>query len=224
MPKIFLDYGHGGNDPGAIGFGIKEKDINLKIGKRVKHHLERHAQTVIESRVGDTNPSLGERSSLANRNYVDVAISLHCNSFSTSNARGVEIYKYGNGSRETALAKSILNSIIKENLYTDNRGIKTENFHMVREIQTASVLLEMAFISNQSDNKILTQKSEEMSIAIAKGILSYFDIQYKAETVNKAPNSQLYRVQVGAYQYKENAQAMQKKLQELGITSVIVTY
>ena len=41
--KYLLDYGHGGNDPGAIGIdNIKEKDLVLEIGKRVKYHLERH--------------------------------------------------------------------------------------------------------------------------------------------------------------------------------------
>ena len=155
MPKVFLDYGHGGEDPGAVAGGYKEKDIVLSIGKRVKYHLQRHNFQVVESRSGDTNPSLTERSNKANNNFVDVAVSLHCNSFTDSSAQGVEIYTYGHGNREIGLAKAILNQIIKTKLYTKNRGIKQANFHMVREIKTASVLLEMAFISNAEDRNIL---------------------------------------------------------------------
>ena len=52
--KFLLDYGHGGNDPGAIGIdGVKEKDIVLEIGKRVKYHLERHQIIIIESIIID---------------------------------------------------------------------------------------------------------------------------------------------------------------------------
>ena len=139
MPTIFLDYGHGGEDPGAIGFGTKEKDITLQIGKRVKYHLERHQQKVIESREDDSNPSLTERSNKANANNVDIAVSLHCNAFTSSSAKGVEIYKYSNGNRETQLANEILKAIKKSDLYSLDRGVKTENFNMVREIKTASV-------------------------------------------------------------------------------------
>ena len=78
--KYLLDYGHGGNDPGAIGIdGVKEKDIVLEIGKRVKYHLERHGQIVIESRDSDKTVSLSERSNKANVNKVDLCISIHCN-------------------------------------------------------------------------------------------------------------------------------------------------
>ena len=71
--KYLLDYGHGGNDPGAIGIdNLKEKDIVREIGKRVKHHLERHQQTVLESRPNDETVSLTERSNKANNNNVNL--------------------------------------------------------------------------------------------------------------------------------------------------------
>lgn len=224
MPTIFLDYGHGGEDPGAIGFGTKEKDITLQIGKRVKYHLERHQQKVIESREDDSNPSLTERSNKANANNVDIAVSLHCNAFTSSSAKGVEIYKYSNGNRETQLANEILKAIKKSDLYSLDRGVKTENFHMVREIKTASVLLEMGFITNDVDYKILTTKQEEYAIAITKGILNFYSMTYVSERVTDevVATGKLYRVQVGAYSYKENAVNMQKKLEGLGIQSIIV--
>jgi N-acetylmuramoyl-L-alanine amidase len=222
MPKVFLDYGHGGNDPGAISGPYKEKDFTLSIGKRVKYHLERHNLKVVESREGDTNPSLTERSNKANANWVDLAVSLHCNSFTDSSAQGVEIYTYGQGNREIGLAKAILNQIIKAKLYTKNRGVKQANFHMVREIKTASVLLEMAFISNANDRNILLNKQEEMAIAITKGILSFYEMSYKNDNKSNTTSDKLYRVQVGAFRERSNAEKLANELKARGYDVIIV--
>lgn len=221
MPKVFLDYGHGGNDPGAVAGNYKEKDIALAIGKRVKYHLERHNLKVVESREGDTNPSLTERSNKANANNVDVAVSLHGNSFTDSSAQGVEIYTYGQGNREMGLAKAILKQITNnKNLYTKNRGVKQANFHMVREIKTASVLLEMAFITNSEDRNILLNKQEEMAIAITKGILSFYEMSYKTEKT-AVQTDKLYRVQVGAFREKANAEKLANELKLKGYSTYI---
>lgn len=223
MLKVFLDYGHGGEDPGAVAGAYKEKDIALAIGKRVKYHLERHNLKVVESREGDTNPSLTERSNKANSNYVDVAVSLHCNSFSDSSAQGVEIYTYGQGNREIGLAKAILKQITSnKNLYTKNRGVKQANFHMVREIKTASVLLEMAFISNDMDRNILLNKQEEMAIAITKGILDFYEMSYKNDSQRNVTSDKLYRVQVGAFREKANAERLANELKQKGYSTYIV--
>jgi N-acetylmuramoyl-L-alanine amidase len=222
MPKVFLDYGHGGNDPGAISGSYKEKDITLSIGKRVKYHLERHNFQVVESRSDDSNPSLESRSNKANANNVDVAVSLHCNAFSVNSAQGVEIYTYGQGNRVIGLAKAILNQIIKDKLYTKNRGVKQANFHMVREIKTASVLLEMAFISNADDRNILINKQEEMAIAITKGILSFYEMSYKSDSQSNATSDKLYRVQVGAFKERANAEKLANELKSKGYSTYIV--
>lgn len=222
MPKVFLDYGHGGNDSGAVAGNYKEKDIVLAIGKRVKYHLQRHNLSVVESREGDTNPSLTERSNKANANFVDVAVSLHCNSFTDNSAQGVEIYTYGQGNRENGLAKAILNQIVKAKLYTKNRGVKQANFHMVREIKTASVLLEMAFLSNAEDRNILLNKQEEMAIAITKGILSFYEMSYKNDNKSNSTSDKLYRVQVGAFREKANAEKLANELKQKGYSTYIV--
>lgn len=219
MPKIFLDYGHGGSDTGAISGSYKEKEFTLAIGKRVKYHLERHNFSIVESREGDTNPSLSERSSKANNNNVDVAVSIHCNSFSDVSARGTEIYTFGQGTREIGLAKAILNQVIKDGLYSVNRGVKQANFHMVREIKTASVLFETAFISNSEDRNILINKQEQLAISIAKGILNFYDTQYKNET---SSSDKLYRVQVGAFREKANAEKLANELKAKGYSTYIV--
>ena len=221
MPKVFLDYGHGGNDPGAVSGQYKEKDFNLAIGKRVKYHLERHNFQVVESREGDTNPSLRERSNKANANKVDISVSIHVNAFTDSNAQGFEIFHYLVSNRGKQLASCVQKSIISAKLYTKNRGLKTNSLHMTREVIAPAILVEMGFITNKADRNILINKSEEMAIAITKGILSYYETNYIKEK-EQTTGDKLYRVQVGAYKVKANAEKIANELKAKGYDVIIV--
>lgn len=221
--KYLLDYGHGGDDPGAIGIdNLKEKDIVKEIGKRVKYHLERHNQTVFESRPNDETVSLRERSNKANTNNVDLCISIHCNAFSDSSAQGVEIFYYQGSTRGQQLANSILKEITKAKLYTKNRGLKTNNLHMTRETKMPSVLIELGFITNVTDKNLIINNKENFAIAITKGILNYYGITYKEETTQTITNVKLYRVQVGAFSVKANAEKLANELKEKGYSAIIV--
>lgn len=221
--KYLLDYGHGGDDPGAIGIdNLKEKDIVKEIGKRVKYHLERHQQTVIESRSNDETVSLRERSNKANNNNVDLCISIHCNAFSDSSAQGVEIFYYQGSTRGQQLANSILKEITKAKLYTKNRGLKTNNLHITRETKMPSVLIELGFITNVTDKNLIINNKENFAIAIAKGILSYYDMPYEIETSQTTTTDKLYRVQVGAFKEKSNAEKLANELKQKGYNTIIV--
>lgn len=222
MPKVFLDYGHGGNDPGAICDGYLEKDFNQKIGKRIKYHLERHNFSVVESREGDTNPTLKERSNKANANKVDISVSIHVNAYTDSNAQGFEIYHYLGSNRGKQLASCVLKSIISAKLYTKNRGLKTNSLHMTREVIAPAILVEMGFITNKADRDILINKSEEMAIAITKGILSFYEMKYKNDNKSNTTSDKLYRVQVGAFREKANAEKLANELKARGYDVFIV--
>lgn len=228
MAKVFLDYGHGGSDPGASGQGLVEKERNFTIGRRVKYHLERHSVQVIESRSGDTNPTLTERSNKANNNNVDASISIHCNAFN-GQAKGVETYTYGTGANEIRLAQKVHNAVINAGLYNSNRGIKQGNLHMVREPKMAAILIEMAFIDNSEDAVLLKNKGEEFAVAIAKGILEYVGVSYKAETTSTNTSTSTgkktyYRVVCGSYTDRTNAVLQQDKLKKSGYISFIDVY
>lgn len=187
MSKIVhLDYGHGGHDPGAIGHGLKEKDIVLNIGQKVTKILEEHKVKVTHSRSTDTFVDLAERGRIANRHKADIFVSLHCNSFSSLTAQGIEVYSYPNSGAGKLLAKNILDSIVKGKLYTKNRGLKTNNFAVLRHSSMPACLVEFGFISNLEDVAILTNKQDELALAVAKGILNNLGIVYKpVGTVDK---------------------------------------
>ena len=93
VKKIVLDPGHGGKDPGAMAFGLKEKDIVLEVAKKLAPVLKKELGCeVVLTRRDDTFISLEERTALANTNNADLFISLHINAHTSAKVRGLETY------------------------------------------------------------------------------------------------------------------------------------
>ena len=222
MAKIFIGVGHGGSDPGAVVGSLKEKDINLVIATEVYNVLHRHGVTVQMSRVKDDNESLAEKIAEANKFDPTLALDIHNNA---GGGDGAEVFHHYGGGKGKTLAENILSEIVK--IGQNSRGAKikkNENgydyFAFIRETKCPSVIVECAFLDNKTDVQIIDTVSEQkaMGIAIAKGVLRTLSIPYKEpETSDK-----LYRVQVGAYSIKANAEAMQKKLKAAGFDAIIV--
>ena len=179
MAKVFLDAGHGGKDPGAVGNGMQEKNITLPVTLEVGKILERHGITVGYSRKTDVYVSLEDRAEKANNFNSDIFVSIHCNAFEKPSAHGVETYSHIGSTKGAKLAKSIHDEVIKAKLYTRNRGTKTANFYVLRKTIAPAALIELAFITNKDDANLLKTKQKELALAIAKGILSYLGISYK---------------------------------------------
>ena len=91
---IVIDPGHGGEDSGAVGpSGIKEKDINLEIAKKVEKLISQKMNIkVILTRTDDTLIPLEQRTAIANKNKADLFISIHANASYRKEASGVETY------------------------------------------------------------------------------------------------------------------------------------
>lgn len=180
--KIFLDPGHGGTDSGALGNNLIEKDVNLAVALKIKKFLEDRGATVRMSRQTDMAVNLQDRVSQANSWGADCYLSVHCNSASSSSARGVETFYY----KSSTLADSIQTQITKDkSLYGKNNGVKNEDFYVIRETKMMSALVELAFITNSSDAAILKDKQEGLALACAKGIIQYLGCNW--EIVDKKP-------------------------------------
>ena len=89
---VFIDPGHGGSDPGALGNGLQEKDLTLAIALKVGSILKQHDLQVGYSRTTDTYVSLEDRAKLANRSNADIFVSIHINSAKNTLARGILNY------------------------------------------------------------------------------------------------------------------------------------
>ncbi|NLY44593.1 MAG: N-acetylmuramoyl-L-alanine amidase [Tissierella sp.] len=188
MAKVFLDPGHGGEDPGAVGNGLQEKDINLSVALKIGEILKRHNIEVEYSRTTDVFIDLTPRANMANKRKADIFVSIHCNSFDDASAQGLETFHYTGSSKGKILATDIQNSLIDSKVYTKNRGVKSANFTVIAETTMPAALVELAFISNVEDANILRNEQDELAIAVAKGVLKNLGLTYVEKNEIDAPS------------------------------------
>lgn len=192
--KVVIDPGHGGKDHGAVSQDLKEKDLTLKIAKRVKSELEiAYGIDVIMTRTTDKYLTLKERTDFANKQKADFFCSIHINA---GGGTGYEDYIYDrlSDSSETAKKRTVFHNEIKkvlEKYNIRNRGMKKKNLHVLRETSMSSVLTEVLFIDNKEDQKLLKNEKflEDIAVAHANGIAAVLGIK-KSNVENKANKEQ----------------------------------
>jgi len=181
--KIFIDPGHGGNDSGAVGpTGLMEKDVNLNIAINVRQILINHAVDARLTRSDDSRVELLQRVQMANNSNADYFVSIHINSASVSTATGTETYAYPYSTKGVELAKHIQKNLVNE-IALPNRGVKTANFYVLRETKMPSALVEVAFVNNPTEEKLLRDQDfiKKASVGITKGILEFIGIEYNED-------------------------------------------
>jgi len=215
--KIVIDPGHGGHDTGTIGpNGLQEKDLVLEVGRRLGKMLEaRLGAEVVYTRKDDTFIPLETRTAIANQQRADLFISIHANSSSDADARGVEtyylnftsspdalevaarenavseksIYELGDLVKKIALKEKIeesreFASDVQESLHSGlaakspairNRGVKKAPFIVLIGANMPSILAEISFVSNPTDEHRLETSEYRQRIAesLYHGIAKY---------------------------------------------------
>lgn len=177
MLSIFINPGHDPLvEPGASRFGFRECDIALNVGQKLKVIMEsigypcRLLQSHNLAGGYSARPNV---TATANFNHYDIFISIHCNSFADERPRGTETLIYTAGGSSEILARCIQNQIVTS-LHTVDRGIKERpDLAVLRETSMPAVLIELAFISNPDDLKILIEHQTDLARAIARGITDY---------------------------------------------------
>ena len=154
--KIALDAGHGGRDPGAVNhkLDLEEKKPALTIAKLTKGLLDNSGHETVMIRNNDKYVSLSDRAFIANDEKADIFISIHHNSFHDKNANGIETYHWPRSAAGFKLAEIIQKKSIKCTGLTD-RGVKEGRFSVLRNTNMPAVLLEVGFISNPKEAKLL---------------------------------------------------------------------
>lgn len=194
--KIAIDPGHGGIDGGAsLNEHINEKDINLAISLKLKELLENAGANVVLTR--DRDISLESRSDLqssryrrdldARRDIVNnsgaiVSVSIHTNCFrSNPNTKGAIIFYYYSSEEGQKLAQKIGNSI-NDVVYAGFLGnnsqkskVLPENLFMLRSIKVPAILVEVGFMTNLEEGRLLLQEEFQavMAEAIYNGLKNY---------------------------------------------------
>lgn len=179
--KICFDAGHGGQDPGAVAFGLKEKDITLDLVKRVKKKVNAATKKIeiILTRDSDKTMSLAERCRIANAAQADYFISFHVNA---GKGIGMESHTYTNASNATLNRNETYHKTLMGQLPFVDRGVKYSNFQVLRETKMSAILVENLFIDHRKDNEILNNEKERDKIAAAHcaAILKIADIRSHA--------------------------------------------
>ena len=177
-PIVVIDPGHGGKDAGATTRnGIKEKDIALGIASKIvvlNNKLVENPLMLFLTRYTDTLISLGDRTQLAKKLKADIFISIHCNQAINRTASGTEVFIHPKSevqADKSAYLGFTIQKGLADILGIKNRGIKYGNFQVLldNENSTATVLLELGFLS-QTDEAIYLSKEESQS-AVALVIL-----------------------------------------------------
>ena len=175
---IVIDPGHGGRDPGALGkLGWDEKDFTLDIAKRLARELERLGAIPVLTHQGialDKKILTEERLLIINQPQNDLFVSIHLNAFDMASVRGAETY-YFNKEEDLRLAKALHPAMVEVGM-RDRGLINTRTLALLRRGQPPGVLLEVAYLSNPADEKLLSdeQSRESLAQALARGIEAFF--------------------------------------------------
>ncbi len=177
MTKVLFDPGHGGRDSGAIGNGLREKDIVLPLSFLIAGDLQWLSKGKIEvafTRQHDEYLTLASRVKMEREVDADLFVSVHSNSFTSSAPRGFEVHYYSNLSRGENVAKAIVHAV-RSKYPLHGNGLKVSpRLHVIKNTGAPAVLLESLYVSNRSDRRLLKDRENRESLAwlIARGIWS----------------------------------------------------
>lgn len=179
VTRVVIDAGHGGSDPGAVGYNsvgkavAYESHINLAVALLVGEKLEKNGIEVIYTRDTDDYISLTERSEKANESECDLFVSIHCNSIENGAINGTQVYYHPASEVGTVLAENIYKKMVDLTPLAPKETQNGSHLYVIRTTVSPAVLVETAFISNESDRKYLlsTSGQETMAEAITQGIL-----------------------------------------------------
>jgi N-acetylmuramoyl-L-alanine amidase len=168
---VAIDAGHGGSNSGATGVksNVNEKEYTLKIASEVKKYLERKHVKVFMTRTQDTDLSMPDRTMMLRQQEPDLLISIHLNSSGNPAVSGVSTYYRYIGFRP--LSQAVLDRMLELGL--NNYGnVGSFNFSLSGPTEYPNCLVEVAFLSNEEDEKKILQKSFHKAVAkkIYKGI------------------------------------------------------
>lgn len=195
LPTIVIDAGHGGNDEGARGNGIKEKELSLDVAFRVEKLLSEYKFPTVMTRRDDSYVSLAERAAVANKLDNALFVSIHFNKSRYAAANGVETYfatekvppetawtwigffnKPEPAPTDTGedLAAYIQSALVTRTEAV-NRGIKPRDLYVVRHTRCPAVLVEGGFLNNPLEARLMGNADyrDRLAKAIAEGVMTY---------------------------------------------------
>lgn len=217
MKKIYINPGHSEKDPGAVGYETERK-LNVKVSNYMNEYLLANYECETKVNSGDSLYALCDE---ANAWGADLYVSNH---FNAAGGDGFECYVYSN--KTVNLGKIFAKHVkaVGQNLRSSSvsPGVKIRtNLAVLYRTKMDSILNEGAFVDNKKDIQDWNDDAElkVLGIAYAKAAAEYLGLKEKV----KEPTKDIwYRVQVGAYREKANAEAMLKKIKAAGFADAYI--
>lgn len=182
---IVLDAGHGGEDGGSVGCttGVKESDLNLNVVKKLERYLDNFGFQVVLTR--KSNDALGAdkiadmevRESIIKKNNPNLVVSVHMNSFPTSDQKGAQAF-YQEGTEESKKLAEDIQAQCQSQLGS-HREANHGDYYILKCSKTPTVLVECGYLSNPDDEALLLEESHQEKVAytIFCGIVKYLNIR-----------------------------------------------
>ncbi len=191
---IVIDPGHGGIDGGSSSSGLLEKTVNLEVSLKLRKVLSDMGINVVMTRDSDVSlesksdlnssryrKDLHARKTIIDNNNSTAFVSVHMDAFNDPSARGIRVFYYQTSEESKKLAQDICNNIdttvIKGFLKTENVkvSIAPGDYYLLRSSKSPGVIVEMGFITNPTDNKLIQTEEYQytMAKAIAEGVVDY---------------------------------------------------
>ncbi|HEY1893693.1 MAG TPA: N-acetylmuramoyl-L-alanine amidase [Chthoniobacterales bacterium] len=168
---VVIDPGHGGFDQGGIpGQRVPEKMVALDTALRLQKLLQRAGLRTVMTRSTDLFVPLSVRSAIANSERDAIFVSIHYNASPRSSAHGIETYSENN--RGAVLAARIQQQLITR-VSTENRGVRSAEYYVLRMCRLPAVLVECGFLTNpiEAQLALTSDYREKVAEQIAAGII-----------------------------------------------------
>jgi N-acetylmuramoyl-L-alanine amidase len=225
MMKIVVDAGHGFETEGKrTPDGMREYEFNREVARIAKAELQQYKNVeVYFTHADERDVPLSIRTDRANQLKADVFVSIHANAFGSggwNQASGIETYVHPTASaKNVELAKAVQKRLVTLTGRRD-RGIKTANFHVLRETTMPTILTECGFMTNQEEATLLQTSAyrKKCAQAIVSGLVTFYKLMKKTSDANEQG---LYKVQIGAFSKKENAEKLAEVLEKDGYSTFI---
>ncbi|MDW7650186.1 MAG: N-acetylmuramoyl-L-alanine amidase [Bacillota bacterium] len=204
MTKLYLRAGHGGDHIGTSGYGLVEKEENLRHILSIAEKLAVYDVELKLARTEDVTVNLSQSIGEANIWRADLYYSGHHNGFHDSRAYGYDSHIYTYPSEESIRAQDTIHPLqaaVWVKWGSRDRGQKRSNFAELRETEVPSILIENGFMTNPDDNELLKNPAflEEFDQATVRGFVELFNLKLKEDTGVKA---ETYIVKQGDNMYR----------------------
>ena len=183
---IVIDSGHGGDDPGKIGINqAKEKDVNLKIAKKVKKRLKKEGWKVVMTReedvmLGDAEKGnrkihdMKARVELINKTMPAMAVSIHQNSYQEAEIHGAQVFYYSHSQDGKRMAETMQKALLMADEENTRQAKGNDTYYLLKRTEVPTIIVECGFLSNPQEAEKLTEDGyqKKLAQAITSGIIA----------------------------------------------------